>query len=135
MVGVVERKAENDSAGVTTVIGSYSNRSEGIWRNVSMYREDEESNVYESDPINYTLCNNNSEVIWDIRFYTQNSLGVWSRENTSQSVSRLWSTKYTTHITPTNRRLLAILAVVLLAIGIPIAAIGVVASIKRKEVR
>ncbi|MGV9103156.1 MAG: hypothetical protein ACOC3C_03455 [Candidatus Thorarchaeota archaeon] len=58
-----------------------------------------------------------------------------SRENTSQSVSRLWSTKYTTYTTPTNRRLLAILAVVLLAIGSLIAAIGVVASIKRKEVR
>ncbi|MFO7835149.1 MAG: hypothetical protein R6V83_00700 [Candidatus Thorarchaeota archaeon] len=52
------------------MIGSYSNRSEGVWRNVSMsmHREDEEGNVYESDPINYTLCNN-SKVIWDIRFY------------------------------------------------------------------
>ncbi len=89
---LVLRAGVNDSAGVSQVIGSYCNRLDGVWHNVTMSvsPEFESRVVYESEPINYTLCNHNTSVVWDIIFYAQNSLGIWSTENTSQSVCRIW---------------------------------------------
>lgn len=125
---LVLRASVNDSEGVAAVIGSYCNRSEGVWHNVTMSvnPEYESGIVYESEPVNYTLCNYNSGVVWDIRFYAQNSLGVWSMGNTSQSVCRIWISNSRT-TTPADFSAVTIL----LIFSVPAAIIAIVVYAKR----
>ena len=70
----------SDPDGVDTVIGSYKNRSESTWRNVTL-RNDPDAywhDLYLGHATNYTLDDEHSGVIWDIRFYANDSLGNWN---------------------------------------------------------
>ncbi len=69
----------SDPDGVDTVIGSYKNRSKSTWRNVTL-RNDPDAyyhDLYIGHAINYTL-DVHGGVIWDIRFYANDSLGNWN---------------------------------------------------------
>ncbi len=79
-----------DSDGVEVVIGSYSNRSESTWTNVTMILDPlyEDPNVY-LGIVNYTLDDEHRGVYWNIRFFASDTLGNWNvSEDTFQSVTR-----------------------------------------------
>jgi hypothetical protein len=69
----------SDPDGVDTVIGGYKNRSESIWRNVTLHHDPDAywPDQYSGHAINYTL-DERGWVIWDIRFYANDSLGNWN---------------------------------------------------------
>ncbi len=91
---LVLRANVTDPNGVKTVIGSYCNRSEGVWHNVTMQLDPHyDGDIYTVTARNYTLTNSNSGVVWDIRFYASDYLGHWSVNTTFQSVNRLWSSQ------------------------------------------
>ncbi|MCF2136575.1 MAG: hypothetical protein K9W43_04965 [Candidatus Thorarchaeota archaeon] len=98
---LILRASVTDPDGVDEVIGSYCNRSENVWHNVTMQLDLEQSAedisvpVYVAVALNYTLTNTNSGVIWDVKIYARDSLGHWSVNTTFQSVNRLWSSNPT----------------------------------------
>jgi len=69
----------SDSDGVDTVIGGYKNRSESIWRNVTLHHDPDAywPDQYLGHATNFTL-DERGGVIWDIRFYANDSLGNWN---------------------------------------------------------
>ena len=80
-----------DPDGVDTVIGSYSNRSESIWKNVTLHKDliSGISNSYKGHACDYTLNKEHYGVIWDIKFYANDTLGNWNvSETTFLSVFR-----------------------------------------------
>ena len=89
---LVLRTNVTDPDGIRTVIGSYCNRSEGEWYNITMQLdpEDESGKIYKGIARKYTLTNRNSGVIWDIKFYACDNQGHWSTNVTFQSVNRIW---------------------------------------------
>ncbi len=78
-----------DPDGVEVVIGSYNNRSESTWTNVTLILDPEfnDPNVY-LGVVNYTLGGPGG-VYWNIRFFASDTLGNWNvSEDTFQSVAR-----------------------------------------------
>jgi len=69
----------NDPDGVDTVIGGYKNRSESTWRNVTLHHDPDAywPDLYLGHATNYTL-DEHGGVIWDIRFYANDSLDNWN---------------------------------------------------------
>ena len=120
---LVLRANVTDPDGIETVIGSYCNRSEGKWYNITMQPDpDHESgDIYKIVARNYTLTNRNSGVIWDIKFYACDSLGHWSTNQTFQSVNRLWRSEPTglepVELTIGITTALLVLAVVIIVIA------------------
>jgi hypothetical protein len=74
-----------DPDGVDTVIGSYSNRSDPIWRNVTLHQDliSGTSGYYIGHACNFTLDDEHSGVIWDIKFYANDTLGHWNVSETT----------------------------------------------------
>jgi hypothetical protein len=74
-----------DPDGVDTVLGSYSNRSESIWRNVTLHHDltSVTSDFYKGHACNFTLDDEHSGVIWDIKFYANDTLGHWNVSETT----------------------------------------------------
>ena len=70
----------SDPDGVDTVIGGYKNRSESTWRNVTLHHDPDAywPDQYLGHAIDFTLDDEHSAVIWDIRFYANDSLGNWN---------------------------------------------------------
>jgi len=80
----------SDPDGVDTVIGGYKNRSESTWRNVTLHHDPDAywPDLYLGHATNYTL-DEHGWVIWDIRFYANDSLGNWNASDiTFFSVAR-----------------------------------------------
>jgi hypothetical protein len=68
------------------VIGGYKNRSESTWRNVTLHHDSDA--YWLGHATNYTL-DEHGWVIWDIRFYANDSLGNWNASDiTFFSVAR-----------------------------------------------
>ena len=70
-----------DPDGIDTVIGSYKNRSESIWKNVTMEVYSDVGNntyLYFAEPLNFTLDNEHRGAEWDLKFYANDSLGNWN---------------------------------------------------------
>jgi hypothetical protein len=70
-----------DPDGIDMVIGSYKNRSEPIWKNVTMgIYSDRGNNTYRyfAEPLNFTLDNENRGAEWDLKFYANDTLGNWN---------------------------------------------------------
>ncbi len=65
----------SDPDGVDTVIGGYKNSSESTWRNVTLHHDSDA--YWLGHATNYTL-DEYGWVIWDIRFYANDSLGNWN---------------------------------------------------------
>jgi hypothetical protein len=84
-----------DPDGVSTVIGSYKNNSSSEWNNVSMIQDTTTSapDDYVAQPLNYTMNEPSFIVIWDIKFYANDSLNNWNMSSVCQlSVCRQGST-------------------------------------------
>jgi hypothetical protein len=93
-VTLVLRANVTDETGIALVVGSYSNRSDGLWYNVTMYCDADfpDGDVFKANALNYTLYRVSSGVVWDIRLHAKNTLGVWTTVQTSQSVWCLFET-------------------------------------------
>lgn len=80
------RVGVTDSDGVSMVIGSYKRNSSSTWTNVSMMLDTATSNAddYAAWPLDYTIYEPSFVVIWDIKFYANDSLGQWSISNLHQ---------------------------------------------------
>ena len=91
-----------DEDGVDTVIASYKNRSTTIWRNATMtwmrhIDEGEEAGfeLYSANLTTFTMDRNHSAVIWNIKFFANDTLGNWAESNTvNYSINYLydWNT-------------------------------------------
>jgi hypothetical protein len=76
-----------DPDGIDTVIGSYKNRSESIWKNVTMEVYGDIGNntfLYSAKPLNFTLDNEHRLEVWYVKYYANDTLGNW---NVSELVS------------------------------------------------
>ncbi|MDH4212508.1 MAG: hypothetical protein OEV85_01190 [Candidatus Thorarchaeota archaeon] len=93
------RVGVSDPDGVSKVIGSYKNNSISEWTNVTMSLDDSTSNPddYVAWPHNYTMTEPSFVVIWDIKFYANDSLNNWNVSSVHQlSICRQTSTSITT---------------------------------------
>lgn len=74
-----------DPDGVDTVIGSYSNRSESIWKNVTLHQDwtSDTSDYYKGHACDFTIDEKHNGVIWDIKFYANDTLGNWNVSETT----------------------------------------------------
>ena len=80
-----------DPDGVSMVIGSYKNHSMSEWTNVSMnlHTNTSSPDVYMVRPLNYTMSEPSFVVIWDIKFYANDSLDNWNVSSVHQlSIAR-----------------------------------------------
>lgn len=94
-----------DPDGISMVIGSYKNGSSSIWTNISMSRDTSTSNPddYAAWPLNYTISEPSFLVIWDIKFYANDSLNNWNVSSIHQmSICRQSSTDTTATSTTGN---------------------------------
>ncbi|MHA2135770.1 MAG: hypothetical protein ACW99J_18085, partial [Candidatus Thorarchaeota archaeon] len=83
------RVGVTDPDGVSTVIGSYKNSSETEWTNVTMVRDMSYADDYVAEPLNYTIVGAHFLVVWDIIFYSNDTLDNWATsELFRMSVSR-----------------------------------------------
>jgi hypothetical protein len=76
-----------DPDGIDTVIGSYKNRSESIWKNVTMEVYGDLGNntvLYSAKPLNFTLDKEHRLEVWYVKYYANDTLGNW---NVSELVS------------------------------------------------
>jgi hypothetical protein len=92
------RVGVTDPDGVSTVIGSYKNNSSNTWTNVSMNQDATASNqdVYVARPFNYTMSEPSFVVVWDIKFYANDTLDNWNMSKMIQfSVCRQGPANYT----------------------------------------
>ncbi len=96
------RVGVTDQDGVSTVIGSYKNSSSSEWNNVSMNRD-----AFTSDPddfvgwpLNFTMSEPSFLVIFDIKFYANDSLNNWNVSGVHQvSICRQGGTDTTSSTT------------------------------------
>ena len=74
-----------DPDGVDTVIGSYSNRSESLWQNITLHQDwaSGKSDYYKGHACDFTLDETHNGVIWDIKFYANDTLGNWNVSETT----------------------------------------------------
>ncbi|MBS3795875.1 MAG: hypothetical protein KGY80_13305 [Candidatus Thorarchaeota archaeon] len=83
-----------DPDGIDAVIGSYRNSSGGQWSNITMtftsHHEAPLSDFYTADGPNFTLDPEHSLIVWDIKYYANDTLGNW---NVSQTV-QYWYNGY-----------------------------------------
>ena len=89
------RVGVTDPDGVSGVIGSYKNGSSSIWTNISMSSDISTSNPddYVAWPHNYTISEPSFVVIWDIKFYANDSLNNWNTSSLHRiSICRQGST-------------------------------------------
>jgi hypothetical protein len=95
------RVGVTDPDGVSLVIGSYKNNSSSEWNNITMKRDTSTGNPddFVAWPLNYIMNEPSFVVIWDIKFYANDSLDNWSISNLHQiSICRQGSTYTTTDI-------------------------------------
>ena len=93
------RVGVTDPDGVSAVIGSYKNNSSSEWNNITMSRDASTSDPddFVAWPINYTMNEPSFVVIWDIKFYANDSLDNWNISSLHQiSICRQGSTYTTT---------------------------------------
>jgi len=93
------RVGVTDSDGVSIVIGSYKNNSSSEWTNVSMSHDaiSSDPDDYVAWPHNYTMIEPSFLVIWDIKFYANDSLNNWNISSMHQmSICRQSSTNTAT---------------------------------------
>lgn len=103
-LALVLRANVTDATGVVVVIGGYCNTSEGVWRNATMHIDPDipEGHIFTSHPLNFTLQRGHSSgVLWNITFYAQNAVGIWSTANTLQGFT-CWFVPTETTTTTTN---------------------------------
>ena len=93
------RVGVTDPDGVSSVIGSYKNNSSSEWNNITMKQDTStgDPDDFVAWPINYTMNEPSFVVIWDIKFYANDSLDNWNISNVHQiSICRQGSTYTTT---------------------------------------
>ncbi len=99
------RVGVTDPEGLSLVIGSYKNNSNSEWTNVSMSYDaiSSDPDDYVAWPLNYTMSEPSFLVIWDIKFYANDSLNNWNTSSIHQmSISRQSSTGTTTTSTTSD---------------------------------
>ncbi|MBN2228354.1 MAG: hypothetical protein JW779_02100 [Candidatus Thorarchaeota archaeon] len=88
-----------DPDGVSFVVGSYKNSSSSKWNNITMKRDMStgDPDDFVAWPLNYTMNEPSFVVIWDIKFFANDSLDNWNISNVHQiSICRQGSTYTTT---------------------------------------
>jgi hypothetical protein len=74
-----------DTNGIDTVIGSYKNQSESVWKNVTLALNQSYPipDYYAGHARYFTLDDEHSGIVWDVKFYANDSLGNWNTSNTT----------------------------------------------------
>jgi hypothetical protein len=86
-----------DPDGIDTVIGSYKNRSESIWKNVTMdIYSDRGNNTYRyfTEPLNFTLDIEHTLAVWDLKFYANDTLGNWNYSELGSTSYNMFAIEY-----------------------------------------